>query len=137
MLRSPWFSGLLSASLLAACNAAEPATAEPQSIEVAELPLKRGYYVASDTPCGEASNATIQLLRRDGISGCGFTRIEALGGGRYRVHQFCHPREPDVPVDYVLVGDSRFRVDGGDFRHCPQSTLSEWFRDNDISDVLE
>ena len=46
---------------------------------VAALPLKRGYYVESDTPCGQASNATTTLLRREGIGGardfCEFKKI--------------------------------------------------------------
>jgi len=113
---------------------------------VAELPLKRGYYVMADTPCREASNATIALVRRDGISECGFTRIESLGEDRYRVHQYCHPREPVEPVEYVLAGDDRYRIgeDATDeygqptgFRICAQRSLPDPWRDNDISDVLE
>jgi hypothetical protein len=31
------------------------------------LPLQRGYYVSSDTPCEQASNATLNLFR--GVQG--------------------------------------------------------------------
>ena len=53
------------------------------SADAAGLPLTLGYYVDRDTPCGQASNATLQLLRRTGIGAsrmfCEFKRIEKLG----------------------------------------------------------
>lgn len=150
MRRFPLFLSLALAPLLASCNAAEPATGAPSAagngdaLVVAELPLKRGYYVRADATCAEASNATLQLVRRDGIGSCGFTRIESLGAGRYRVHQFCHPRDPAEPHDYFLKGDSSYRTVADEvdeygqpteFRFCPQRSLPELWRDNDISDV--
>ncbi len=66
--------------LLAACNnPTDTASPEAAGNSVSELPLKRGFYVASDTPCEQASNATLQLLRRDGVGGardfCEFKQI--------------------------------------------------------------
>lgn len=60
--------------------------------QVAVLPLQRGYYVASDTPCAKASNATLLLLRRNGI-----------GGARY----FCEFKlqEADIFEGDILVVD--------------------------------
>lgn len=53
------------------------------------LPLKRGYYVASDVACSEASNATVALLPRDGVGGardfCAFINIEPVEPSTYRV----------------------------------------------------
>ncbi len=150
MLRLTLFLPLSIVPLLAACDAAERAPAAqstptaPDAAVVAELPLKRGYYVRADATCAEASNATLQLVRRDGIGSCGFTRIESLGAGRYRVHEFCHPRDPAEPHDYFLKGDSSYRTVADEideygqpteFRFCPQRSLPEPWRDNDISDV--
>ena len=152
MLRLSRFLPLSILPLLAACNAAEPASGvqsaptNPDAAVVAELPLKRGYYVRVDETCGDASHATIELVRRDGIGSCGFTKIESLGAGRYRVHQFCHPRDPSEPLEYLLTGDGSYRIgeDATDeyeqpteFRFCAQRSLPDPWRDNDISDVLE
>jgi len=58
-----------------------------------QLPLQRGYYVASDTPCAQASNATLQLLRRNGIGAartlCEFKAIKQTGPTSYRVRESC------------------------------------------------
>lgn len=40
----------------------------PRAAPAASLPLKRGFYVASDTPCGQASNGTLSLLQRNGMN---------------------------------------------------------------------
>ncbi|MBP6796729.1 MAG: hypothetical protein KA124_01405 [Luteimonas sp.] len=150
MLHPSRFLPLSILPLLAACHAAEPASgaqsapASPDAAAVAELPLKRGYYVRVDATCAEASNATIELVRRDGISSCSFTKIESLGAKRYRVHQFCHPREPAEPREYILTGDGSYRIgkDATDeygqpteFRFCSQRSLPDPWRDNDISGV--
>ena len=37
-------------------DATRPTIQSPRPVAI--LPLQRGYYVASDTPCAEASNAT-------------------------------------------------------------------------------
>lgn len=62
-------------------DAAARAAREPPTLTV--LPLKRGYYVASDTLCAQASNASLLLLGRDGVGGaryfCEFRRIELAG----------------------------------------------------------
>ncbi|MGB5103884.1 MAG: hypothetical protein WBO04_11290 [Steroidobacteraceae bacterium] len=127
---------------------ATPATAQPGE-RVGELPLKRGFYVASDTPCEQASNATLLLLRRDGISGsrdsCEFTQIERVGNTTYRVTERCadmmDPSGGETwGVTWEIPDDSSFstlRDDGWEHsaRHCEQSRLPEDWRDNDISDV--
>ena len=116
---------------------------------VSELPLKRGFYVASDTPCEQASNATLLLLRRDGIGGardaCDFTQIERVGATTYRVTERCADlTDPDSAetwaVTWEIPNDTSFsteREDGwsSSARHCEQSRLPDPWRDNDISDV--
>lgn len=129
---------------MAGCTA-QPAPEGPvqaaaaEAVVVASLPLKRGYYVSTDTACGAASRATLALVRGDGISECGFERIEALEGDRYRVLQSCDPSADAETVEYRLDGDQRYRMvsEGweSEFRYCPQSSLPEEYRDNDISDL--
>jgi hypothetical protein len=112
---------------------------------VEALPLVQGYYVASDTACGEASNATLALLRGDGISACDFVRIERIDGSRYRTWQGCvdhqgpQPETFELVQDIEILGEDRYRVSDesgweAEFRHCPQSTLPEFWRDVDLSE---
>lgn len=117
----------------------------------AALPLKRGYYVASDTPCGKASNATVLLLRRDGIGGsrhfCEFKKIQRTAVTTYRVTEACTELPsgamPEIRVSiYTLMGDNRFTVrstDGREFsaRYCAQSRMPPEWRANDIRDVTD
>lgn len=140
-------------------EAAEPAAAEtaPAKAEpaatVAVLPLKRGFYVASDTPCGQASNATTLLVSREGINGsrdrCTFKKIEKAGATTFRVTSECSDggaawgREDTVETytqTYDIPNETSFTVtyeDGSvkSARYCAQSSMSPDFRDNDISDV--
>jgi len=120
-----------------------------QPTRVKMLPLKRGYYVASDTPCSEASNATVSLLRRNGIGGardfCEFKKIEQTGKNTYRVTQACgdfqdETAAADVTATYTLTGDTRFTSKSPDgweqnARYCAQSSMPPDWRANDISDV--
>lgn len=127
--------------------AAQAAPAQAQAVTA--LPLKRGYYVTIDTPCGQASNATVMLLRRDGIGGsrdfCEFKTIEQTGANSYRITEACGdfqdsgPREPSVTL-YTLKGDTAFtsKSEAGwerSARYCAQSSMPADFRANDISDV--
>lgn len=145
---------ILLASLLAACgeSSATQQSPDPATEGAAlQLPLRRGYYVESSTPCSEASNATTLLLRRDGIGGardfCEFRKIEQTGPSRYRVVESCSSLQDDAPPEvgvaiYTLVGDDAFTSRGEDgqqlsARYCAQSTMSADFRANDIRDVTE
>lgn len=115
------------------------------------LPLKRGFYVAMDTPCSQASNATLRLVTAEGINSartvCTFTRIEPSGPDTYRVTEACGDIQSDEPpghriTTYVLQGDTGFTfstTDGweGSARYCAQSSLPEPWRENDISGLTE
>ena len=129
--------------------ALEVVPAKAQAATVAALPLKRGYYVASDTPCVQASNATVMLLRREGIGGsrdfCEFKNIEQTGPNSYRVTEACGDLQDDAPPEasvttYTLEGDTAFtsKSEHGwerNARYCAQSSMPPDFRANDISDV--
>lgn len=152
---------LVLAGTLAACDNGKPSQdtavvsggALPRysgEVTTRELPLKRGFYVSTDTACGKASNATLLLLRRDGIGGsrdfCESRSIEKIGETTYRVTQACagfqdSHAEVDV-VTYEIANDMRFvsRSDDGwerSFRYCEQSSLPEGWRHADISDLIQ
>lgn len=130
---------------------AAPPKKAPAAAMVAALPLRRGYYVASDTPCDQASNATTLLLRRDGIGGardfCAFRKIEQTGPATYRVTEACGDLQdsaaPEIAVTtYTLTGDTAFTsrsMNGWEHRarYCTQSSMPPDFRANDISDVTD
>lgn len=130
-----------------AARSAESAAAEVLD----ELPLQRGYYVRTDATCATASNATMALVRRTGITDCDFTRIERIGASRYRVEESCAVRAPPpghendrdaYTQEYEILGEDRYRVtyeygETVEFHFCPQQSLSEMWRDNDISDLIE
>lgn len=150
---------LVLAAGLAACgqraaNVAGIATAESgparvQADTISALPLRRGYYVDSDTPCSQASNATTTLLRREGIGGardfCEFRNIEQTGPNTYRVTEACADLQDSAPPEssvttYTLRGDTAFtsRSEHGwqrSARHCAQTSMPPDWRANDISDV--
>jgi hypothetical protein len=138
-----------SANQAAAPSAPEAVPAKAQAATIAALPLKRGYYVESDTPCGQASNATTTLLRREGIGGardfCEFKKIEQTGPNTYRVTEACGDLQDSAPPEtstsiYSLTGDTAFtsKSEHGwerSARYCAQSTMPPDWRANDISDV--
>lgn len=133
----------------AAPAVAQAAASKAQAVTVAALPLKRGYYVASDTPCALASNATVMLLRREGIGGsrdfCEFKKIEKTGTNTYRVTEACGDFQDNAPPEtsittYTLTSDTAFtsRSEHGwerSARYCAQPSMPPDFRANDISDV--
>lgn len=155
------FPGLL-CLLAAACAPGDaPATADALPVEevreVDALPLQRGYYVAGDTPCGEASNATLHLMRRDGdgYSGyttppyfCRFVGIEQTGPSSYRVTEACEGshgdgEEPEASVSsYEILGETSYRAKNEDgwessSRRCPRRELPALWRDSDIGDFVD
>ncbi len=134
-------------------NAAEKPTA---TTSVKTLPLKRGFYVDSDTPCGQASNATLSLLGRDGfsVSGrdfCAFKRIEKTGATSYRVTEECssggaawgtEEQKDTQVVTWDIANDTSIKRKNessgwqSSARYCAQPSLPEPWRDNDISDLI-
>jgi len=135
------------AAVDAPVDADAPTAAQAQAVD--ELPLRRGFYVRTDDECGTASNATLALVRRDGITGCSFSRIERIGESRYRAGVSCavraappgqeHERD-EYTNEYEILAEDRYRVtyeygETVEFRFCPQQSLPDSWRDNDISDV--
>ncbi len=141
--------GCASCSAAGDAPVAAGAAAEPPAAEVVnELPLRRGFYVRNDDACAAPSNATLALVRRDGISGCDFTAIERIGESRYRVQEICTdhqgpaPTEYELTQEYEILGEDRYRLtfeygETVEFGFCPQDSLPEPWRDNDISDLVK
>ncbi|AMY68620.1 hypothetical protein AKL17_2p0020 (plasmid) [Frigidibacter mobilis] len=120
---------------------------------VEALPLKRGYYVRSGTPCNRASRADVfSLVTRKGMNlNCTFKKIEKTGATTYRVTQECsssgaawgRPDEIETSTDtYEIPNETSYNVtyDGGyqaSARYCAQSSMSPEYRSNDISDLIK
>lgn len=130
------------------------AVATGKSESAASLPLQRGFYVTEGTACGQASNATLMLVRKRGINTsrvpCDFKKIEKTGPNSYRVTESCSEggaawgTEEQISTSvstYEILNDTGFTVksDGGwesSARYCPQPSLPEPWRNNDITDLI-
>ncbi|MCD9029839.1 hypothetical protein LDO26_16735 [Luteimonas sp. BDR2-5] len=139
----------------ASCDAAGEAPVAVDAPQVAEaqvldgLPLGPGFYVRTDAECGAASSATLALVRRDGIGECSFVRIERIAESRYRVEESCRNRQAppgreherdEFTQAYEILAEDRYRItfeygESAEFRFCPQQSLPDPWRGNDISDV--
>jgi hypothetical protein len=132
-----------SVGLLSGCQSQLPA--EPAAVK--ELPLERGYYVV-DGACDLASNFSLTLNTGSGINAaqahCEYIRIEKIADNTYSISEECHfirggsaERELEITVEdrtsYTLTdGDSTWSA-----QHCPQESLPEPWRTNDISRYLK
>jgi hypothetical protein len=117
---------------------------------ITELPLKRGFYVMNDTACGNASNATLLLIRAGGMNGardaCDFSLIERTGPTSYRAAVACTDIQgggvETSTYLYEILDSAQFSygTEGSDyrshFRYCEQSSLPDPWRDNDISNLI-
>lgn len=117
--------------------------------EVPTLPLEVGFYVATDTPCAQASNATTHLFRRNGMDGardyCDFTAVEQTGPGAWRVRERCG-EFGDLSTVFEQ-GAEWTSEDGQSFRRvtdrgweqasrlCPQSDMPEPWNEADLSNL--
>ncbi len=122
---------------------------------VTTLPLKPGFYVVNGTACAQASNATLMLVRKSGINTsrvpCDFESIEKTGANSYRVTESCTEggaawgTEEHISINvstYEVPNETSFtsKSDSGwasSARYCPQSSLPEPWRNNDIGDLIE
>jgi len=162
-------SGLLGLALLAAaCGQKEPAAgpvpaaadgadvppkADPSAPVV--LPLRTGYYIASEETCENASNVSLQLLGRSRISTshveCTFESIVQRASSTYGVTVKCTDdgeafgREPFVETrtdTFDVARETQFTIgyDGGGsatYQFCEQASLPEPWRNSDISDLIK
>jgi hypothetical protein len=126
------------------------------------LPLQLGFYVAADTRCAEASNATLLLLRANGIGGardfCQFLSIQQLNAQHFLVEESCADFQASDAeqrwVLYHIINTERFELSLVSAEYpalsqpaetaifyqgyrCEQSSLPEPWRDNDLAELLE
>lgn len=144
-------AALILLQLLTACG---PTPAKNQ------LPLQLGFYVAADTPCANASNATLLLLRANGIGGardfCQFLSIRQLNAQDFLVTESCADVQASEAeqrlVLYHVIDAVSFKLNRVTTEqpvqsqptdtevfyqgyYCPQSDLPEPWRDNNLSDL--
>ena len=105
------------------------------------LPLQRGFYVATDTACGEASDATIILYNGTSFGAahaqCRKWSSHKQPDGTYQVTRSCRTidgnrsRREKTTSSYELFSHTEFAETNQfgkfTFRHCRQSQLpSDW-----------
>jgi hypothetical protein len=111
------------------------------------LPLERGYYVESDTPCEQASNATITLY--DGATfgsahaECRKPKIQRLADGSYQISERCRDLQgrggswETFKSRYAVQSRTEFVETTAfgtfSFRYCKQSDLPEPWSKSDLS----
>jgi hypothetical protein len=130
-----------------------PPKADPSAPVV--LPLRTGYYIASEDTCEIASSVSLQLLGRSRISTshveCTFESIVQRASSTFGVTVRCTDdgkmfgREPFVETrtdTFDVARETQFTIgyDGGGsatYQFCEQASLPEPWRTNDISDLIK
>lgn len=104
--------------------------------------FRSGYYVDADTPCEQASNATVTLIGRAWYSG-EIDWIRQKGPKEFEVHSTGFFHGDNVEIHQVVRIDSPTRISSwnpespGEVwhqRYCPQRQLPYW-QDADIRDI--
>lgn len=117
------------------------------------LRLKHGYYVDVDTPCNEASNATLTLfLGGRFYQTCKISKIQKEGN-IFLIWDSCTGKAEASGMDsfktlaaYQVISYTEFKVTNlplevgentttAHFRYCPQSSLPDPWRSNDIPEI--
>lgn|SRR6185437_2882990 len=111
------------------------------------LPLKRGYYVVTDIPCQEASNADISLYTGEYFGyahlECQKSAVKKLQDGSYQVTALCRDMQGEGPWQkskstYEVNSRTDFTVTSQGsrvaYRYCPQSDLPSPWHENDRHD---
>jgi hypothetical protein len=139
----------LSTSFCMACLAMGGCGADDRSNPALDVPLRRGFYVSSDTACGQASNATLLLLHAEGLNGsradCRFEAMESLGTDRYRIVEECteigtNARFRTTAIWEILTPESFRRTEESgwqsEMRYCEQEALPELWREIDLGAAI-
>lgn len=79
--------------LAAGCGGNNAGPAGSAGPGLKSLPLQHGYFVASDTACSDASNATLMLVSTDGINSsrtfCDYASVEQASPTQFRATLSC------------------------------------------------
>ena len=114
------------------------------------LPLEQGYFVAADTPCADASNATLQLVTQSAfnwpLQACAIAGVTQSAPSEFPVTLEC-AASADLPaerLDVVLtIPDPQhfglsFAGEPPAFKvFCPQKDLPEPWQTNNLSGFLD
>jgi hypothetical protein len=122
------------------------ATVEAATAPTDSLPIERGYYVRSDSPCQRASNATLTLYT--GISfgtahaECRAPVVEKLADGSRQITEQCRDTEVDgtpwIPFTarYAVTSRTEFvsktEFEMAAYRYCKQTDLPDPWKTNDL-----
>ncbi len=109
------------------------------------VPLKPGYYVTVDTPCGKASNATLSLFTGKSFGVNCKDAVTQIDKQNFRIAETCIYHEEECTHDtaiYQILSDHEYVVkdESGQFkdsrnRFCEQSQLPYPWSTNDLSDM--
>jgi hypothetical protein len=124
----------------------EPVLSAATVPEADSLPIERGYYVRSDSPCDQASNATITLY--NGISfgtahlECREPAIQKLADGSHQITEQCRDTQVDggpwtaFTARYAVQSPTEFiettPFQKTSYKYCKQSDLPGPWRTNDL-----
>lgn len=110
------------------------------------LPIEQGYYVRSDTPCQQASNATLTHYNGKSFGQahleCRAPTIRKLGDGSYQVAEQCRDTQgrsgawTPLTIGYAVVSRTAFisttPFEKAKYRICKQSDLPEPWSTSDL-----
>jgi hypothetical protein len=125
------------------------ATVEAAAAPTDSLPIERGYYVRSDSPCQRASNATLTLYTGTSFgtahAECRAPVVEKLADGSHRITEQCRDTEVDgtpwIPFTarYAVTSRTEFvsktEFEMAAYRYCKQTDLPEPWRNVDLRAV--
>jgi hypothetical protein len=111
------------------------------------LPIERGYYVSADTPCGDASNATINLYtgKRFGSAHeeCRSPTVKRLNDGSFEITESCRDTQgrggpwQSEKTTYRVKNRTEFTMTDAyaryEYRLCRQQELPEPWRSTAMS----
>jgi len=114
------------------------------------LPLDQGFFIAADTPCAEASNATLQLVTTSAFNwpqqACAIAAATQTAPTEFAVTLDCEASS-DLPAErlnvVLTIPDAQhfglsFAGEPPAFKvFCPQTDLPEPWRTNDLSGFLD
>jgi hypothetical protein len=113
------------------------------------LPIQRGYYVATDTPCQQASNATLTLYNGtsfgDAHVECRKPSTKKLADGSYQLSEQCRDLQGNggrwerMTTNYKVVSRTEIVATNSfgkfQYRYCRQSDMPDPWNTNDLKSI--
>lgn len=119
----------------------------PIGVKADSLPIEPGYYVQRDTPCQQASNATLTLYNGtsfgDAHVECRKSVIQKAADSSYQITERCRDMQGHggpwkaFTTSYVVLSRTEFisttPYQKTSYRYCKQSDLPEPWSKNNLS----